>query len=434
MAADVKFAVKSFALSTAAATNTQDVTVTSFGTVKAAIFILSGGTVDGTPAAHINFSVGFSDGTNDQASGIHFADNVSTSNSSRSTTHSGCMILPSPDGATVVLKFSVDSFITDGVRLYINNAAESAFLATCILIGGSDVSNAFVGYDIINGSGANPVTSPGFEPDMIFGATCCYRTPTQGEDYPEALISVSAALNDGFEKQRTATIFQDDAYSGGSRITSVIHNDAVGVVHTTTLNMLYQLTSFDATGFTLDPTSNAVDAEFGFLALKFTNNPGISLFDVSIPTTGNYEETAPGFEPNFCFLATAVGVDTLNTVQSDADLGGLGITAFDASTVNTVSAVGEATVSTKTADSQLVSNFELLNNDATDYVVSSGYTMDSGGFTATLTTNPTVTLLGWGLAFGTTAAATGRIMSSLTNHGGLAGPGGIAGIGGGLAG
>lgn len=32
------------------------------------------------------------------------------------------------------------------------------------------------------------------------------------------------------------------------------------------------------------------------------------------------------------------------------------------------------------------------------------------------------------------AAATGRIMSSLTNHGGLAGPGGIAGIGGGLAG
>ena len=59
--ADVKVEVTRVAISTAAAGNTQDITISGFGTPKAAIFIASGATTDDTIAAGLNFVLAFSE-------------------------------------------------------------------------------------------------------------------------------------------------------------------------------------------------------------------------------------------------------------------------------------------------------------------------------------------------------------------------------------
>ena len=81
--ADVKFEVTRFALSTAAATNTQDVTISGFGTPKAAIFIFSSGVTDDTLAADFLLGIGWTDGTRENAICGRSEDAVGNSNSGR---------------------------------------------------------------------------------------------------------------------------------------------------------------------------------------------------------------------------------------------------------------------------------------------------------------------------------------------------------------
>ena len=126
-------------------TGTQDFTVAGFGTPKGAIFLVSYGTANGTAVNHAMLSVGFTDGTRQRAIGIRVENAVvggsDTGNIESST---ACILtaLNSADTTDGVATF--DSWITDGVRVNWTDAPPSAYLVTCILFGGSGVSNVYV--------------------------------------------------------------------------------------------------------------------------------------------------------------------------------------------------------------------------------------------------------------------------------------------------
>jgi hypothetical protein len=108
------------------------------------------------------------------------------------------------------------------------------------------------------------------------------------------------------------------------------------------------------------------------------------------------------------------------------------ITVFDDTNINALSFSGEDALATSNENSRHSDSLSLADA-AGDQEVVATYALDSLGWDFTISTNPAAAILGWWFAIGPGAAG-GRIMSSLTRHGGLAGYGGIAGKGGGLAG
>ena len=117
----------------------QDFTVSGFGTPKAAIFLCSLATADGTLADGAAISIGATDGTNQWA--ITFYDEHGGTSSdcySNYATDEVVQILAA-DG-TIDGEANFSTWITDGVRLTWGNAPAAAYLITVILIGGSDVS------------------------------------------------------------------------------------------------------------------------------------------------------------------------------------------------------------------------------------------------------------------------------------------------------
>ena len=188
-----------------------------------------------------------------------------------------------------------------------------------------------------------------------------------------------------------------------SEIRTHIFDTFIGGSQPTTGGLAYGLTWGPlAGGFSITPSASTSSALLHYLALGFTNSPDIDLFSMEFPTTGDYAEIQPGFEPSFGMIVSLGGPTAYNTITtSGALLEGQGFTVFDDNGVNSVSFVDADGATTTISKSLSSDQLRLLNKDGViDDVLASSITFDSDGWDIALTTNPAQALLGWGLAIG----------------------------------
>ena len=410
--ADVKFEVVNFALSTAAATNTQDITISGFGTPSAAIFIVSGAVTDDTVAADQLLSIGFTDGTRQIVHGIRNTDAAASATCVRTYKTAAVITNSVSNGSSDLLNFSFTSWITDGVRLTIDTQSASAFLATCILIGGADVANAYVDSKSM-GTGTSPIAidfsdegGTDFEPDVVF--TLDNRSTSDPYRQNGNILSFGCALNDGADTNRCIAVTTDTASDPTNNTSSVSNAEVFRQLNAGALLTEGNIDTFAATGFSITPSASTANSILSWLALKFTNSPDLDLFDMEYPTSGPYAETTPVFTPNFGLIAAVVGPTARNNLTT-ASTWGMSISAFDDTTVSTISNTSEDNVADTVAKSLHNTKIKVLDDDGSTVAVdqTSDPVFDSAGWDIALTTNPASAVLGWGFAVGTGAAPGG---------------------------
>lgn len=394
--ADVKFEVVRFALdSTKIATETQDVTITGFGTPSAAIFILSACEIDDTIDGNTYLGIGFTDGTNQNCTVMRSTDAQATSSTRRSSTTSRCIFYV--DGS---IEYSFNSWITNGVRITCDTPASTDFLCTCILIGGTDVSNAFVGAhdDLGTTATSTDITAPGFEPDLVL--MTCIGANTLANNATNALLSFGIGINDGVDTQSQIS-FSSVHGEASATTTAFVSNDSiVSQVFNGAESWTASIGTYDASGFTLTTDAGAGADCIFYLALKFSNSPDIDLFDLTIPTSGNYAETTPNFTPSFGMIVGLQGPTTRNTVATSSQYSAF-ISAFDDNGIYTNSATDEDAAATTVSKNLSSDQFRILDyQGSANAALASSYAFDSQGWDFTLSTNPSAAILGFGLAIG----------------------------------
>ena len=320
--ADVKFEVARKSTNhagTPTVGTTMDITISGFGTPKAAIVILTAGISDGTISQNGVMSIGYTDGTNQVCTAGQSADNVGTMATGRRHANDRVAMVPSGASGSELLGISFDSWVTDGIRLKFETLTWSNRLVTVVLIGGDDVAEAHAGYhdDLGTGSSAVDITSVGFESDLVFMSCVGLATaPTAGSVYN--LLSFGVGHNDGSDTQR-ATLFGSDDNTTNSVVTGYIStNSIVGQVHNNALQWRGVIGDYDADGFSVTPVTNAGSDVIFYLCLKFNNDPDVSLFSTGWPSSGNKNETAPGFEPGFGLISALAGVHAYDTAYSSS--------------------------------------------------------------------------------------------------------------------
>jgi hypothetical protein len=157
---------------------------------------------------------------------------------------------------------------------------------------------------------------------------------------------------------------------------------------------------FDADGFEMNMSGTTAAAEVQYLCLKFTNSPNVAVFSTSIPTSGDYAETSPGFEPTFGLTAFMGGLSSSNT-SSDTTGIRASITPFTGSSVFCNRIFDQdAADPTNTSSTSNASGIILHTSTGTTDANTGNPTFDSTGWTTTPSDYPASIVYGWGFAIG----------------------------------
>jgi hypothetical protein len=398
-----------------AASGTQDWTIPGFGTPKAAIFISNGGITDATQAADLRLGIGFCDGSTEFAIGITSADNVGTQNTATAS-EADCLLVGSIGiGYEALQGFS--SFITDGVRMTINNQASSAWLVTLILIGGDDVTNVHVGSeDLGTTATAIDVTAPGFEPDVVFAALSAQDSLITGFN-THSNFSFGCCINDGFDTQRDIAYWADDNQAT-SVVCSRLSTDSICSVLTNAV-LQYQVSvdTFDANGFTFNTSSSAANDDIMYLALKFANNPTFTLIDVDTPVSGtpvaDWFEDGPQFQPDFVLMTMHGGGLLRDTLDATSDVP-ISFVTLDESGAISQNVLERDNVGTMFAKSRSDDNIWMMDGAGNANYDASAFTFEPYGWKATTTTRSAVNAIGF--AFVMDGAGVGPVAATFENN------------------
>lgn len=382
--ADVKFEIVRTTIPTSG--STLDVTISGFGDVQAAIGMVTEAGTDDTLTADGSFAIGFLDrqGTPvEHTAFMHDEDGVGTTNCARGH-YTTSFLRGSNASQTTEFNLSHNSWITDGVRLDINTNPSAARLMTVILIGGSDVSNSYVNViGLGTGTSAIDVTAPGFEPDLVFFTGAGMSTGTTDSF---GAVGLGVVHNDGSDTQGMVTLTSDPAV-GTSDVTTNLRNNAVAAqVYRGAETWNASVSAFDSSGFSITPSASASNDDVSYLALKFTNNPDISIDFIDGPTaTGNFSITDPGFQPNFMMFLMRDDATTFNTTtQSD----GIGVYVVDENSEYTNCINSQDGVTTSYSKSLSTAKFRDLTGSGTDLHVATHSSFDATGATFNFTTVP----------------------------------------------
>ena len=320
----VKIQTTRVAASTGA--GTQDITISGFGTPKAALFMMNLGLTDDTAANTAAIGIGATDGTNEWACSVNsWNGQGTTSTYSRGMTDKCIALLSSGSGA-IFGEAAFDSWITDGVRINWASSA-AATLLTVVLFGGNDLS-AKVGNTQDMGASTDTqfnVTGVGFEPDALIMAS-------HGQDFDDvakaqAIISVGFAANDGSETQRALGWLDTDA-QGTTAINAQLDTSKIlSLVFAGAQNKEIELDSFEADGFKITTGSTAWYSNPGYLALNFNGAAKAAVGSLDTPTSdGSVSYTWPGFRPSFLLhLCSYLAAEDSVSATGNAEAFGVGV-------------------------------------------------------------------------------------------------------------
>jgi len=386
-------AVTRFALTTAAAGNTQDITISGFGTPSAVMFFYSGDSTDDSINTASNRSgMGLTDGTTQYATSNRCENAVASAvGLRREALTTNCIIVCSNTTTTTQARFGFSSWVTDGIRLVVNLQATGAFNVTAVFFSADFTSKVHI-EDLGNTLTVQNITAIGFQPDVVFAVGNGGSASASSNFYAP---SIGVAVNSGGISQYGVLATQNAGVSTTEVITRAANTSIGGQVggYTATLS------DFDSSGFSVTTSATAGADDLIFLALKLPAGHQAKVFDASVPTSGNIAVTSPGFTPYFGMMGLMAGPTAYDT---DTSTGGMGfsIAALDATTMSSASWSSTDAVTTTVEKGITAPSFKLLKEDGTAETTSSGYAFDSQGWDITLTANPAAAVLGFGLAIG----------------------------------
>ena len=397
--ADVKYEIVSGGLPTS---GTGDFTITDFGTPKAAILFVTKATADDTITADAALTVGFTDGTRHVSVSMSSQDAVATTNVNRAVSDSHALYILDPSAAAGLDGSLTASFITDGVRLTVDNAPAAAYLCSVVLIGGSDVANAYVIEHDDFGTGTSAVTVSGvgggapFTPDHIFALCQALGNASPGQS-GNTIFSFGTS---DFTNHAGLLIGARDGQSATAADALISDTNILGRVFAGSNSWNVAASNPQSGSFDVTPTADAGTSVGYFLCLEYSNSPSISIHDTSIPTSGSVNEEDPAFEPAFMMQVNCQGPTAKNSLYSTSSGNGIApsIILYDGTTTNVLTATIDDGAGSDPQKSTHQDSLKALDYDGSTTAYEGSIAFDSAGYNLTLTTNPAAAILGFGFA------------------------------------
>lgn len=284
---------------TAKVTSTGTANYTGVGfTPKAIIFFVSAVT-DDSVNTHDEYGIGLTDGSSKNFyMGFYCEDRFRLESTSR-TDSSGCIFIDElSTGAAGILNRAVaalHSFTADGFILDWTTVESRPFKFSYMAIGGDSVS-VDVDYFVESTSSGNySVTKPGFNPDFSF-LVWTDRT-TWGTNNGGTHMGISGAVS----STERAFSYRNTAGSGASNNTQRSRLRTTKLIELTdtnsdTVNSDHDFVSMDATGFTIDRTTD--DTNDRLVIYLAISGAQVSIDQFSTPTSsGDDAYTGIGFKP-----------------------------------------------------------------------------------------------------------------------------------------
>ncbi len=323
VAAPFKIAVTHVALNTS--TGNQDITISGFGTPKAAIFIATQMVYGGSTGSPIYGSIGATDGTNQWVDAWHSSDNVSANGSNRTNRRAGTTRVIALASNTISADAHFNAWITDGVRITIDtNGAAGAYGLLVILIGGSSVT-ASAGTKTLTTQNNSVTVTPGFQTNALFAAS--HLGAFNYTNSASMITSMGFASYDGTTILQCSNLARDDTVTPSASQGEVRSGGFIAGGS----SRYAELANVTSTAF--DITSRGADLStwtVGYLALNFGGAAAAWAGILDSPTaTGNKDFTGPSFTPQAVFaIPTMLSASDTNQTSGEATAWG-----FSANTV-----------------------------------------------------------------------------------------------------
>lgn len=430
---DVNVAVQRTTLPTS--TGTHDITVSGFGTPKAAIFIYyrDTGTAGTANKQNTEQGYGFTDGTNDFAAFSDWLDGQANGyhQGKRSQSASHCVILD----RTNANNCTFNSWITDGVRLNVTNGSSlSGCHVDVVLFGGSDLSAAVGYYECPGGIGnMRTISGLSFQPNLVFGTTaginnsnnqnnsmlsfgCAHDNGTSVDHAVIARGALTTTDNLGWVQDNDGFIAQAFTQGGANWVHKITSITSDGFVVTESDASSYSSANYGGSGGNDDAGYLALD--IGTLNAKLTPSYGT-------PTSTGLDTITTTFTPQALIGMTTRHTSSSNLSSTDTyHAESWGNVIIDASQSFYNQNIADRNTSTSVAGTYRSSGTALslyvwadvTTNTALDVTVYAEADFDSFSATGTVldysTANASNSAYGWMLQIEESSSSTSTICSS----------------------
>lgn len=277
MAADFDMAVMQQQVATSGAT--QDFTISGFGTPTAALFIMGRPESDSGNWFLDALSLGMTDGTQEYCMGHQVYNNLTTSDTARRFDNDRVLQYFSTTGIQYGAA-SFNSWITDGVRLNLDDAFIYSFLVTVVLFKGSDLDVVVHAVNMGTSTSEQTYNSAGFEPQAVIGMMTGDSSYGHNDDVENAIGFAGLRPDDGTLDQFGTYIYSED---GVSTTNNKEHYESgkflAANFGTVTIN------SFESDGFKYQCSASAGSGIMAFMCLAIGDKGRITL---------NPDEDTPG--------------------------------------------------------------------------------------------------------------------------------------------
>lgn len=364
-------------------TGLQNITISGFGTPKAAIVMLnySDSGQDSTVSVS-RMSYGFTDGVSNYQVSFESNDGAATSSTRRSG-DSSLGMLQLTSGATLA-NIVFNAWITDGIQINITTAfGTPSVYATVILLGGSDLLNVSVGaVKLTNGTSSTAISSLSFEPTIV--NTIGVGLNTIGNS-TITVMSLGYSHNDGTAKNK-GVIYHDSNSFGTSSVESYSATArCAGQIISGALTWTGYISSYATNGFTYTHDTNTGGDYVFYLAMELGGGIGVNIDLIDSPsTTGSFAKTGVGFQPNYLMLASAEGTNADAIQATDAD--GFSVYSTDGTSESTHAGSSQDAVTTTNTASRVSTDLAFLHSGNAIATQGSLTSFDSDGYTLNITT------------------------------------------------
>lgn len=378
--------VGQFTASTVGATTTVS---TSFQ--PKALILWTAGKTSGTESGPAIFSMGFVDSAGHMESYSWASDDaVATSNAGMAFTAVALRIFTNGTPTTATggqitgIVYNSNNFVAT-----FNATPSAAWLINFIAIGGSDVTNTFVGtFNTTSSTGVHSVTSAGFQGNMLFTMGSLVPSPTTGTSagfcFGAAVSTTKRFSLTGMttDAQNTTANLHAVSRSENTKVVQLIFTDGTQIVAA-------DFNGFTATGFDYNQTKASATAwQFGFLDIQGGQ------WDVGTgakPTTATTQTvTGEAFQPSFLMLSTNSTTAFASTTSDEVE----SIGATDGTNQVFANSTEVSAISTVAKSSSSVAQV-LLDRDGTNNPAASFTSFNPDGWTITWNAMGAAKEVGW---------------------------------------
>ena len=414
--------VKSTQVALNGSTGTQNITISGFGTPKAAIIMVNFARTSDAQVNHACLSIGMTDGTRQTCSTHHSQDGRDLTGEGRERSYriqsatEVIVLQDRNDANTIQFLAEFSQWITDGIQIDITKATKTdSYYATVTLFGGTDIANVYVdNYDDL-GILTDPtsITDPGFQADLVFTLSAADNDALTDppSTVAHATQTFGAWVRGSDDQKCTYFLSRNGADPTRNRV-RLENNNAICRVNDdggAILNYVANISS-NVNGFNVTSSDSALNNILGYMAIKWVTVPQIALIDVQLPSSVvDYVETGLSFTPSFGLIAIT-NATTVND-SHDGDNNGVAYSVLEDGQIYTMGFAHDDNESVTTNSACWASPNKMLylqSNGATVLHEGSLQSIDSNGWTIDLGggTHDSTARRGWALAIGTSVGAT----------------------------